>query len=72
LDFLVCNSKTLNGDDLVAITRRMQVWTKADVKLKSSCGQVDKGLVELVLSALLEEKWCNDTSVVLQSFGCSK
>ena len=53
-DSFVFESKTLNGDDLVAITGRMQIRAKARVELKCSCGQVDNSLVELVLSILLE------------------
>jgi hypothetical protein len=54
LDSFVFESKTLNGDDLVAVTRRVKVGAEADVVLESLCAQVDDSLVELVLSMLLE------------------
>jgi hypothetical protein len=72
LNSFVCNSKTLNSDNLIAITRRMQVGTKAGIELECFCGQVDNSLVELVLSRLLESKWYRDTGTALQSSGDSK
>jgi hypothetical protein len=54
LDSFVFESKTLNGDDLVAVTGRVKVGAEADVVLESLCAQVDDSLVELVLSMLLE------------------
>jgi hypothetical protein len=32
-DSFVCESKTLNSDDLITITWRMQVGAKADIEL---------------------------------------
>ena len=54
LNSFVFESKTLNGDDLVAVTGRVKVGTEADVVLESLCAQVDDSLVELVLSISLE------------------
>jgi len=54
LDSFVFESKTLDGDDLVAVTGRVKVGTEADVVLEGLCAQVDDSLVELVLSMLSE------------------
>jgi hypothetical protein len=67
LNSFIFESKTLNGNDLIAITRCMQVGAEADIELKGFCGQVDDGLVELVLFGLSGYVSYSNTMDTLQS-----
>jgi hypothetical protein len=72
LDTFVLQCKTLDGNDLITISRSMQIRAKTNVMLESFGGQVDNSFVEFVLANMSALKWSEELGNGLQFSGCSK
>jgi hypothetical protein len=51
LDTFIFQSKTFDSNDLIAVSRSMQIGTKSNVVLECRSGEINDSLVEFVLLA---------------------